>query len=272
MRQNGGEGINISLKSATIEVCEDFYIEIWYQLCTDWYTVHEGGDTYNGTTCGEPYARYEYSYTECHWEEDPEEDPYGGYIPPPCNCETCPICGGCLNSMLKSASTSPLNCPAPCLGHKSLPQFSSFSSYFSVVAGMTALQVYQLVGGNVYANHLREPDKYNNACALRLSYALNMFPGHEIAYKEGVTVSGDTNNDGVKEWYFLKVSAMVEYLNSTYGNCMSTTTNNIQGQTGIIWESTCGWGDATGHVDVWNGSNAIDHYYPECEDLYFWKN
>jgi hypothetical protein len=43
--------------------------------------------------------------------------------------------------------------------------------------------------------------------------------------------------------------------------------------TGIIWESDCPWiPSATGHVDVWDGSNAMDHYYPECSDLYFWGN
>jgi hypothetical protein len=37
----------------------------------------------------------------------------------PCNCNTCPICGGCLDSMLKSASTADPNpnCPTPCPGH-----------------------------------------------------------------------------------------------------------------------------------------------------------
>jgi len=127
-------------------------------------------------------------------------------------------------------SANSTTCPAPCLGHtKPLPQFQPLSSVFGVVVGLTATQVYQKIGGNVYANHLREPDKYQNACALRLSYALNMSTGHEIPYKEGVTVSGDTNNDGVKEWYFLTVEAIVEYLNITYGNCTQTTTDDLRG-------------------------------------------
>jgi hypothetical protein len=162
--------------------------------------------------------------------------------------------------------------PAPPL-LKPIPSFSSLASNFGIVAGMTSPQVYQKIGGNVYANFLMEPDKYNNACALRLSYALNMSPDHAIPFIQDVTVSGDTNNDGVKEWYFLTVSATVEYLKSTYGNCTPTNTNAIQAKTGIIWQSDCPWlPSATGHVDVWNGINAISHYYPECENLNFWGN
>jgi hypothetical protein len=107
---------------------------------------------------------------------------------------------------------------------------------------------------------------YNNACALRLSYALN-HAGHDIPYTENQTSSGSDGN-----WYFYRVSDMVTYLNNVYGQCIQTTTDNIQGQTGIIWQSDCGWDDASGHLDVWTGDNAMNHYYSNCETVYFWKN
>jgi hypothetical protein len=34
-------------------------------------------------------------------------------------------------------------------------------------------QVYTLIGGKVYQNYVSDPVKYENSCALRLSYALN---------------------------------------------------------------------------------------------------
>jgi hypothetical protein len=65
---------------------------------------------------------------------------------------------------------------------------------------------------------------------------------------------------------------MVTYLNSAYGECVLTTKADIQGQTGMILQSVCGWTDATGHLDVWDGSDAMNDYHDECSKLYFWKN
>lgn len=60
--------------------CEDIYAEVWYQDCTDWYSVTETTVYFIGTSCGAPYSEIEYLYTEC-----PESYSGGGggqYIPP----------------------------------------------------------------------------------------------------------------------------------------------------------------------------------------------
>jgi hypothetical protein len=49
-----------------------------------------------------------------------------------------------------------------------------------------------------------------------------------------------------------------------------TTTAQLSGKAGIIWQDECGWSDASRHMDVWNINNAMDHYYTECDNVYVW--
>lgn len=152
-----------------------------------------------------------------------------------------------------------------------LPSHNLILNSFAKVAALDAGGVYKLIGGNAYQNYLSNPIGFANACAMRLSYAFNMASGFEIPFKSDKTISGDVNGDGIKEWYFFRVSDMVSYLNDTYGESHDTTTDQLEGQTGIIWQSDCGWGDASGHLDVWDGDSAVDHFYDTCEDVNFWK-
>lgn len=64
---------------------------------------------------------------------------------------------------------------------------------------------------------------------------------------------------------------MVAYLRYNYGDPVRITSDMIKGKKGIIWQSDCGWGDASGHLDIWNDTNALQKYYTICEDLYFWE-
>jgi hypothetical protein len=209
----------------------------------------------------------------------------GGYSPPAtCNCsDKCPVCGKCLNNItIKSATlpdgtTTTTTTTDPCVyctcpPSNPIPSISSLSSPFGVVAKMTARDVYYLIGGNVLLNYQSNPTTFSNACALRLSYALNSILGSEIPFVEGKTLSGDVNRDGIKEWYFYRVSDMVNYLNNTFGACTLTDTNHIAGMTGIIWQSDCGWDDASGHIDIWSSNNALGHYYDRCSVVYIWRN
>jgi len=62
VEQKAGKGFNSNLESPT---CYAFYLESWYQNCTNWYTQYESGDVYTGTSCGVPYVEFQYLYTEC---------------------------------------------------------------------------------------------------------------------------------------------------------------------------------------------------------------
>lgn len=64
---------------------------------------------------------------------------------------------------------------------------------------------------------------------------------------------------------------MVNYLNNTYGDYQEVSIDEIKGHKGIIGLSDCGWNDATGHLDIWDGNNCIDKMYPNCQTVYFWE-
>lgn len=150
--------------------------------------------------------------------------------------------------------------------YTSLPSYSSLSSKYSVIAKLSAKEVYEKIGGKVLYNYNNTPG-YKNTCAIRLSYALNQMDGHKIPYTSGQTSSGD---DG--SWYFFRVDDMVQYLNNKYGKCVKTSMSALSGQPGIIWQTDCNWDDAAGHLDVWNGTSAIYQYYSACKDVYVWKH
>lgn len=244
-------GYNLNLKSGYY----DCYYEPLYDLvetCTEWHTwSDEGGvinDRITGKTCDSEYV-CSGVYQVCTWIENPDDDDSDD-----------DYSGGDVSS--GSSSSSDIGTGN---NKKALPDDNTLSANYADVANLNAEQVCALIGGMVLYNYTNNPN-YRNACALRLSYALNK-SGHKIPYTEDQTSSG---SDGM--YYFYRVTNLVEYLNNTYGQCIETNTDAIQGKTGIIWQSDCGWGDATGHLDVWTGDNAMNHYYHECEIIHFWEN
>ena len=94
---------------------------------------------------------------------------------------------------------------------------------------------------------------------------------YKIPFSKGKTGSGDTDNDGVKEWYYYKVSDMVDYLNDTFDSSQSSTIDDIQDKQGIISFSDCNWSDATGHLDIWDGNACVgDNHDDACSTIHFW--
>lgn len=173
--------------------------------------------------------------------------------------------GGSSNSGGQTSTTQPSKI--------SLPPLSTITAKFNDVAKMTPINVAQLIGGNVLSNYQNNPEYFSNGCTIRLSYALNLCEGkHQIPYVKDKTISGDVNRDGIKEWYYYRVSDMIDYLDQTYGSHEIVTINEITGKTGVIGQLDCGWGSG-GHVDIWNNTNTMssDHPYTECKTLYFWN-
>jgi len=130
----------------------------------------------------------------------------------------------------------------------------------------TADDVYKLIGGKVYQNYLSDPAKYENACALRLSRALN-YSGAEIPFHKGQTGSG---TDG--KWYFYRVSDLKNYLINTYGSVdLTGNSTTMANQKGIFLFQNCVWSDATRHLDLWNGSSCSNHcYWTQCGSALLW--
>ena len=155
---------------------------------------------------------------------------------------------------------------------KSLPSYTALAARFNEVKNLSSPNVYKKIGGFVYQNYLSEPNKYANACGLRLSYALNQVAGHEIPL-DSRTISGDVNRDGTKEWYYVSSIDITTYLHNTYGRGKQVTREQIQGKKGIISMTGCHWvgTSAVGHVDIWYGSGCLYQDYPECGTVYFWE-
>jgi hypothetical protein len=145
----------------------------------------------------------------------------------------------------------------------------SFASLWNNYPGDTysSEDVYKMIGGKVYQNFQANPEAYANSCALRLSDALNK-SGNKIPFIKGQTGSGQNG-----DWYFYKVSDLANYLKSLFGSpdISGTTQDAFNGKQGIIWFQVSGWGDATGHFTLWNGSQvAHGDYFDQAFKVSLW--
>ncbi|EMJ9656290.1 hypothetical protein V8G29_004540 [Salmonella enterica] len=138
---------------------------------------------------------------------------------------------------------------------------------------------YFYIGGQVYKEHLRDPKAYGNACALRVSYALNI-SGMRIPEKVSVlpvTRNGgnrilrggkDYVPDGDKLYYIYSVENMISFLEYAWGK-PDKSINVPKGvsqldslkkmnKKGVIIFYISGYNDATGHATIWDGEKCLD--------------
>ena len=111
-----------------------------------------------------------------------------------------------------------------------------------------------------------------NTCTIRISHSLNWStsPVKKIANIESVT--------GIKGQYILKVSHMRKYLKMRYGKANISVKGNqkelkeaIKSKKGIICFIVSGWSDATGHFDLWNGSQVRNsEYFTKANQVKLW--
>lgn len=90
------------------------------------------------------------------------------------------------------------------------PRFNDLWSHYPV--HMPATDVYKLVGGQANELYQENPISFANACALRLSRALN-YGGMEISQK----TSGYKVKGGDKKFYLLRVKDMIDFVSKKYG-------------------------------------------------------
>lgn len=88
--------------------------------------------------------------------------------------------------------------------------------------------------------------------------------GYSIPEISGVTYKGDDNKN-----YFISVSNITNYLTNTFG-APTTLSPNYYMKNGIIWQSNCGWRDATGHVDIIYKGQAGSNFYDQCGTVKYW--
>lgn len=138
--------------------------------------------------------------------------------------------------------------------------------------------VKKLIGGAVNA------DWITNTCAVRLSRCLNTDPNLKLPVtmnfpdkrwpEKLTTVKG---GDGMR--FCFRVAEMLKYLQVKLGNPQIKLNKKrgdamppeFKGKKGIIVFYDCGWSDATGHIDLWNGETcAGNKYFEPAKQLYLW--
>lgn len=151
---------------------------------------------------------------------------------------------------------------------KPLPSFRKMWDNYP--ADKDPAKVKKLIGGKVDAGWI------TNTCTIRLSRAFN-YAGDSIARGEAGlhAVSGA---DG--KWYAFRVREMEKYLRAKYGPPHVEATGKdagklrgaVKGHRGVIQFDVRGWTDATGHMDMWDGTRVrFSEYFAKAERVSLWK-
>ncbi len=125
--------------------------------------------------------------------------------------------------------------------------YEKLSANFSEVKDLSVEEVGELIGGKVKWNI--DNGYFKNACAIRMSYAFN-YSGIIIEKNDGATSSGE---DGY--WYLYRVADFIKYLKNNYEYKSSDSIEDFNGEEGVIVFNDCGWNDATGHIDLFDGES-----------------
>lgn len=132
--------------------------------------------------------------------------------------------------------------------------YDKLSQYFGEVKDLSVKEVGDKIGGKVKLNI--DNGTFQNACAIRMSYAFN-YSGKEIKKTDGAVSSGED-----KKWYMYRVNDFIKFLDANYTNKEETDDiENFKGKKGVIVFKDCGWTDATGHVDLYDGDSVEGNDY-----------
>ncbi|MCT4700603.1 type VI secretion system amidase effector protein Tae4 [Enterobacteriaceae bacterium H20N1] len=141
------------------------------------------------------------------------------------------------------------------------PSFISMWQHFSTV-NQNVPAVGKIIGGKVEENinsHI-----FENACAIRMSYALS-YSGINIPRSNRWSTSSGKD----KKWYIYRVSDMIKFLTFRFGN--ADITSNFSDAKGILLFNVTGWSDATGHLTLWDGNSCSDKcYFPQSSGVQLW--
>ena len=138
--------------------------------------------------------------------------------------------------------------------------------------GKTVSGVGDKIGGKVDYNIntlTAEQGRFENACAIRMSFVLNKV-GVKIPFMKGKTVSGGKGN-----WYLYKVKDLIKFLHDTFGEpdvvINQPTASKFSEHKGILVVEVSEWVDASGHATIWSGIQCTDHcYFPQSNKGYLW--
>ena len=111
------------------------------------------------------------------------------------------------------------------------------------------------IGGKIKANI--DSGIFANACSIRMSYVLN-HAGVPIPSGAGYAVVSGADN----AWYMYRVTEMHKFLSAKWGppdvTAKQPAIAHFQGKKGILLVMGSGWGNASGHITIWNGAICSD--------------
>ena len=156
-------------------------------------------------------------------------------------------------------------------GSGRIPTYDLLSKAFASVAHEKSSVVYNMIGGKVLLNHQNQPNMFRDACALRISVALNSI-GYTISYQKDKTLSGDINNDNKNEWYYYRAADVKDFIERKFGHFSKINSlKDIKGRKGFIYYGACEWRNGAGeHIDLYDGTTVESHDYSnKCNEIYF---
>lgn len=133
-----------------------------------------------------------------------------------------------------------------------------------------------LIGGKIKVN--TDAGIFQNACPIRISYVLNRvgIPIPRTPYKISSGADG--------RLYIIRVKDLLVFLEKTFGrpdfSARAPKPLNFAGEKGLLVVKGSGWGDASGHATLWNGTVCSDtcHLVGDAangsfipDNAYLWK-
>ena len=167
---------------------------------------------------------------------------------------------------------------------QNLPNRNAFYSNFpkNGTNGMLAPQVFQLVGGSILNSHINDPENYGNACAIRVSRALN-YSGNPIPIFFNNAGQQKTQKGADNLNYILDAASLLSYMKKTFPNSspihlVNKTPTEIKaalnGKWGIyimIPKNRAPF-RASGHADFWSNTGCLSGcYFDKAKEVYFWE-
>ena len=144
--------------------------------------------------------------------------------------------------------------------------FSDLSSKFEDVKDLSIKQLGDYIGGKVKVNI--DNGTFENGCAIRMSYAIN-YAGLEIKNSDDISVvSGDD-----KKWYIYRVKDLKTFIDSNFSDKETVKKlKDLDGKKGIIIFENCNFSNATGHADLFDGTNVLgSDYSNSCNSIILYK-
>jgi len=124
-----------------------------------------------------------------------------------------------------------------------------------------------------------DSDSIDNTCVLRISRAFN-YSGNPIPRSSTDEILTIRGGDGLN--YALRVREFTRYLKRKYGPPDyeqtypdpggGTVPASFKGRQGVIVFEVDGWTDATGHIDLWNGTRCRHNaYFNRASRVLLWE-